>query len=124
MRVEVVGKDATTLAVDVLALKYAQARYGLDERVYQRLIDAGHDGTQMSPAPGSFRLVRGARGVSASNVLFVGTKPLSALQYLDLRILARDIMAAVSQALPQARTVALTVHGPNYGLDEPSPLSR
>jgi hypothetical protein len=29
MRIEVVQNDATEIAVDVLALKYAQARFGL-----------------------------------------------------------------------------------------------
>jgi hypothetical protein len=42
MRIEISEDDATSVRVDVLALKYAQARYGLDSYVYERLLEAGH----------------------------------------------------------------------------------
>jgi hypothetical protein len=118
MQIQVLQGDATRIAVDVLALKYAQARYGLDSFVFERLIQAGHNREETSPLPGEYRLLPSPPGISASNVLFVGTESLWSLGYLEIRVLARSILSALNQALPTTKTLAVTVHGPNYGLDE------
>ncbi len=48
MRIEVIVGDATETAGDVLALKYAQAWYGLDKRVADRLRQEGRRDAEMS----------------------------------------------------------------------------
>src|ERR1035441_10100238 len=75
MRIEVVQRDATKIAVDVLALRYAQARFGLDALVFERLIAAGHTSDDLSPLPGEARLVPSPPGLLARKFLFVGTEP-------------------------------------------------
>jgi len=39
--IEIVNNDATTIKGDVLALKFAQARYGIDSFVFKKLRKAG-----------------------------------------------------------------------------------
>jgi hypothetical protein len=66
---------------DVLALKYAQARYGLDAFVYDRLLEAGLKREEMSPKPRNFSKLHSAYGIAANEVLFIGTAHLRDLGY-------------------------------------------
>jgi hypothetical protein len=118
VRIEVVQGDATTIRADVLALKYAQSRYGLDRLVAERLIAAGHSERVMSPNPGGFRLLPGGNGVAARSVLFVGVETLYSFEYKEIRVFARRILAALAGELPDAKTLLVTMHGAGYGLDE------
>lgn len=61
MRIEVLQGDATAVEGDVLALKYAQARYGLDGHVAQRLRDAGYSDAVLTPEPGGASLAPSSR---------------------------------------------------------------
>lgn len=103
---------------DVLALKYAQARYGLDAYVAQRLQEAGHSEGVMSPKPGGFRVLSGPNGVAARRVLFVGVEPLWNFEYQQIRAFARKVLVSLAGELPETRRLVVTVHGPGYGLDE------
>ena len=118
MRVEIIEGDATCMDVDVLALKYAQARYGIDSYVYECLLDSGVKEGRMSPRPGEYSLVPAVPPIGAGAILFVGTETLWALDYPGIRSLARTFLSSLAQAQPQARTIALTLHGANFGLDE------
>lgn len=118
MRIEVLAGDATTVEADVLALKYAQARYGLDAYVAQRLLEAGRTQQMMSPKPGGFRLLPGPEGVAARHILFVGVEPLWEFEYHQIRAFARKVLVSLAGELPAARKLVVTVHGPGYGLDE------
>lgn len=118
MRIEVVEGDATRIQSDVLALKYAQARYGLDSYVSERLFEAGHDQNAMSPRPGEFLVLPGPPGVSSRQVLFMGVEPLWEFRYRQIRAFARKILSALAGELPNTRDIVVTVHGPGYGLDE------
>lgn len=118
MRIEVLAGDATTVEADVLALKYAQARYGLDAHVAQRLLEAGHTQQVMSPKPGGFRVHQGPQGVAARHVLFVGVEPLREFEYHEIRAFARKVLVSLAGELPDTRKLVVTVHGPGYGLDE------
>ena len=117
MRIEVLASDATTVEADVLALKYAQARYGLDAYVAQRLLESGHPQEIMSPKPGGFRILEG-QGVAARHVLFVGVEPLWEFEYQQIRAFARKVLVSLAGQLPDTRRLIVTVHGPGYGLDE------
>lgn len=118
MRIEVLAGDATMVEADVLALKYAQARYGLDAYVAQRLLEAGHTQEVMSPKPGGFRVLPGPEGVAARRILFVGVEPLWEFEYQQIRAFARKVLVSLAGELPATRRLVVTVHGPGYGLDE------
>ncbi len=58
IQIELFPGDALSIETDVLALKYAQGNYGLDEIVSDFLINAGTDRQKLSPKPEEFRIVR------------------------------------------------------------------
>ncbi|NGZ99360.1 MAG: hypothetical protein CV089_25190, partial [Nitrospira sp. WS110] len=118
VRLEIVEADATQFDVDVLAMKYAQAWHGLDASVWERLVEVGHRKDDFSPLPGEYRILDAASSLAAKKLLFVGTEPLWKLGYLEIRVLARTMLSALTESSPNSRTVAVTLHGVNYGLDE------
>lgn len=118
MNVQVTEGDITLAKVDVLALKYAEEHHGVDNLVHKRLLDAGVPDVDMRPARDSFSLVPARNAVGAYEVMFVATAGLPELGYADLRRLARAMLAYLRLARPNVRSVATTVHGPNFGLDE------
>src|SRR5215831_1376732 len=118
MRIQVVKGDATAIKADVLALKYAQDRYGLDRSVADRLLAAGQSERAMSPKPGGFRVLPSCKGVAARHILFVGVETLYSFEYKEIREFARRTLAALAGELPNTKSLLMTVHGPGYGLDE------
>lgn len=118
MKISIVTSDATLVEADVLTLKFAGRRYGLDREVAKRLRQVGIPDEAISPEPGEASLVPSEGCVAARNVLFVGTPPLDALGYADIRVFARETAEHVFRHLPDARTIAGTLHGANNGFDE------
>lgn len=110
--------NALHLPADILALKYAQSFYGVDELVSQRLIGAGHNIDKLQPAPGGFRLIPRVEGIAADHVLFVGVVPLREFYYEEIRAFGYKVLSSLANAAPETRHVVLTLHGPGYGLDE------
>ena len=110
--------DALAIQADVLALKYANTLYGVDRAVAVAL--AGHvpDITERLPKPSEFYVTATGGAIAASNVLFVGVGPLRQFGYGEIRAFARKALEALAGEAPHAVHVALTVHGPGYGLDE------
>jgi hypothetical protein len=115
---DLVVKDATQIDADVLALKYAQANYGLDAMVSAKLIDAGTKSSLIRPKPGVFRLVDSVDGISAEKILFVGVVDLYSFSYADIREFSRRVLASLAGSAPQTARLIMTLHGANYGLDE------
>jgi hypothetical protein len=107
LRVDVESADALTFEADVLALKHAQALYGLDLAVWKAL-----RGTSRELALSADRRLR------AKQVLFLGVTPLSHFGYSEIRDFARRVLATLANEAPATRHLALTIHGPGYGLDE------
>lgn len=118
MRIEVLSGDVTAIEGDVLALKYAQGRYGLDAHVATLLHEAGHPMSVMSPRPGGFRLLPEVKGVAAKRILFVGVEPLGDFRYQQIRAFARKVLLSLASEAPDTKRLVVTVHGPGYGLDE------
>ena len=118
VRIEILHGDATSVEGEVLALKYAQARYGLDAYVAQCLRKAGQPEDVMSPKPGEFGLLSGVSPIAAGHILFVGVEPLWEFGYQEIRVFARRILSLLAGELPRTRRLLVTVHGAGYGLDE------
>ena len=108
--------DALAVDADVLALKYAQAFHGVDRKVSQKLAQVGI--VEISPKPGNFSLVSGNVAVSAHRVLFVGVRDLYGFGYKEIREFSIRVMSLLNTEATPTRTLALTLHGPGYGLDE------
>lgn len=114
--IEVKQADAVTFEADVLALKHAQALYGLDEKVANQLSQASH--SLRLPKPNKFWIVKNPKVVAAKAILFIGVPPIVDFGYGEIRIFARTVLSRLSKEMPSTATVALTLHGVGYGLDE------
>lgn len=112
----VAASDALSFKADVLALKFAQELYGVDLAVYQRL--TGDQPNLSLPELGKFVIHSSRSSVGAANVLFVGVQSLSRFRYAEIRDFGREVLELLAAEEPEARRLALTIHGPGYGLDE------
>lgn len=111
--------DITTFAADVVALKYAQNFYGADLVVANLLGNSNSDLlSQRFPEPGNILLAESQGAVTAPQVLFVGTPSLRHMGYEQVRRFAARALSGLADAAPQTRHIAMTIHGPGFGLDE------
>jgi hypothetical protein len=110
--------DALRTECDVLALKYAQALYGVDAEAVSTLEGAGIYVQPLLPKQDGFRLVPTNGAVAASRLLFVGVSDLRRFDYAGIRAFAMRTLSALAGALPSTKRLNMTVHGVGYGLDE------
>jgi hypothetical protein len=116
VKVEVAPGDALVIDADILALKYAQEFYGVDKQVAQRLQNAGP--LDITPRVGGFRIVSSGGAIAADRVLFVGVPLLYDFGYREIREFSIKVLSSLAGEAPATRVLALTLHGPGYGLDE------
>jgi hypothetical protein len=114
--ISVVHGDVLEFDADVLALKYAQALYGADRAVYERL--SGTKAELRLPKISGFTFIETHGLIEARHVLFVGVKPLREFGYAEIREFGWKTLVSLAGEAPNTRHLALTIHGPGYGLDE------
>lgn len=110
--------DVLDFPCDVLVLKHAQGFYGADGAVATRLsvVEPGIDG--LSLPPNKYRLFSSQGTVTAEQVLFMGVVRLYQFDYGQIRSFARYALRVLLKERPGVSTVAMTMHGIGYGLDE------
>jgi hypothetical protein len=108
--------DVLDFSADVLVLKYAQDLYGADRAVYERLESVSPQPRLPKVSGFTFHDARGS--IAAKHVLFVGVKPLREFGYAEIREFAKKALLSLAGEAPSAKHVAMTIHGPGYGLDE------
>jgi len=118
MDIQVAHGDALETVADVLVLKHAQATYGLDELVVERLEASGGGIRNKLPQPGRVRLFETDGRLAARMVLFVGVVGIDSFEYQAIREFAHRALASLAASNPTAAHVAYTLHGAGYGLDE------
>ena len=116
IEIAVVNGDVLEFEADVLVLKYAQALYGADRAAWGRL-EAVYPDIDL-PEVGDHRVVESEPALSAAQVLFIVVEPLHAFGYAEIREFSRRALSILSGHPAGARHIALTIHGPGYGLDE------
>jgi hypothetical protein len=116
IEVRVVLDDVLGHQADVVVLKHAQALYGVDEVVWERLKANGV--TVAFPPVGSFTIADATGALKAAQVVFLGVESLHAFGYGEIRDFGRRSMTVLAGIDEVIRHVALTIHGPGYGLDE------
>src|SRR5687768_10982406 len=92
--VTVEAGDALEFQADVLALKYAEAFYGVDGAVAQLLSTQYLDFTSLLPKIDDFRLLQSKGLIGCSNVLFIGVKSLGQFGYGEIRQFGRKVLVA------------------------------
>jgi hypothetical protein len=110
--------DVLQFSADVLALKFAQKLYGADLAVAQQLDLSASVLLARLAREGSYYLVDGRGRIGARQALFVGVPPLFHFRYEEIRAFAGRVLEALAEAAPDTRHLAVTIHGPGYGLDE------
>ena len=113
--ITVVCGDITDFVCDVAVLKYAQAFYGADQAVASKVSNYPQN---IKPVPGAFIKIPTEGKIAARQVLFVGVPNLGDFDYEQIRVFSNASLKILTQQMPSARTVAMTMHGVNYGLDE------
>lgn len=116
--IDVIAGDVLSFQTDVLVLKYAQHNYGIDEIVSDFLVDGGCDRLELSPRPDEFRIVDSKNGIDAKKILIMGVVELYQFEYRQIRDFARNALSILAQNDSNIESIAFTLHGANYGLDE------
>jgi hypothetical protein len=98
------------VAADLLVLKHADGFYGADKAVAKILGFNGHIKV------GDSRFFLG-KGVAAQEVVFLGVGPLGDFRYARIQEFGSRAIKLVRQHHRPIQHLALTVHGPGYGLD-------
>jgi hypothetical protein len=119
VKIEIVEGDVLEFAADVLALKYAQHYYGSDAAVSERLVKK-EKATEhaLQPQPGKWVWVEPGKALPSKRVLFVGVPPLIKFGYTEIAEWATQALAICGRDYPDAEHIAITLHGPGFGLDE------
>ncbi|MEJ1961544.1 MAG: M17 family peptidase N-terminal domain-containing protein [Gammaproteobacteria bacterium] len=110
--------DALSFEADVLVLKYADTVHGLDREVFLQLSEARRDIEDFAPAEGESVLIPARGVISATEILVLGVGSLRSFGYQEIRDFGKRALATLAESRPATTSVALTLHGPGYGLDE------
>jgi hypothetical protein len=110
--------DITSFQTDVIVLKYAQAFHGADRMVAERLVSLGIPLNTLQPSSGDYCCASTHGCVSAPHALFIGVAPLYELNYPDIRAFGGRVLEVLATVGPSVRHIAMTIHGPGFGLDE------
>lgn len=104
---------------DVFALLVAQRPYGPTQEIAKQLTHHGAlDSSVIRLEIGEALHVKSHGAIAAGQVLFVGSQPLSRMNYTALSTFAQDVLLQVDKLAPSARSLALIAHGPGFGLDK------
>lgn len=114
----IVQSDIFDIDAEVIALKYAQAYYGVDKKLANSLTQAGIPLSDLQPSVDAYAYVGIAQYARAKHALFVGVPPLMSFDYRAIRHFASHVLYGVNRYAPEATHVCMTIHGAGYGLDE------
>src|SRR5258708_18533697 len=117
VQLNVENGDIRAFKTDVVAVKYAQKFLGADKAVAAAIRQQDTQ-SDIEPPVGSYRLIVTQGAIAAPYALFVGVVNMRAFRYEQIREFAIRALVALSVEVPDVRHVAMTVHGPTYGLDE------
>jgi hypothetical protein len=114
--ISVTCSDIADFVCDVIVLKYAQEFYGADWQIASRI---SNDPVQdIAPRPGQHIILYSKGRIAAKQALFVGVLPLYELGYDGIREFANRAVQILARNMAGVKHIALTIHGPGYGLDE------
>jgi hypothetical protein len=122
IHIEVRHGNVLEYRADVLALKFAQDLYGVDQRVVTLLAESGTRLDSRLPPIGQSLLVGSEGVVAVDDLLFVGVEPLGRFEYGSIREFSRRVLSVLAESRPATRHVAMTLHGRGFGLDEAEAL--
>jgi hypothetical protein len=110
--------DVVDFPCDVLVLKYAQAFFGVDAMVARILRSLPKSSIDITPREDEYSIVPSDGKIAAGHVIFLGVSPLHTFDYKGIRHFAYRSMQILAAEMPFVKTIAMTMHGVGYGLDE------
>lgn len=110
--------DIRSFDADVVALAYAQGFYGPNGAIARTLSESGISYDDMTPQIGDNFYLETHQSIHAPHVLFVGVPHLLKFGYQKIREFSVTVLNFLAQKAPTTRHLAMTIHGPGYGLDE------
>lgn len=114
----IVAGDIRHFEADVISLKHAQGFLGADKAVAQALENVGISRSELECLPNDYRYVDTRGGVQAGYALYVGLPRTIQIDYQQVKEFASRSLLILQSEAPQARHLAMTIHGPGLGLDE------
>jgi hypothetical protein len=114
--IAVVNADVLTVECDVLVLKYAQGFHGTDQKVSKAL--GLSERNDVALAVGKHLRIPTKGKLPCKRVLFVGVPQLWEFGYAEIRQFARSAMEILANEDCEKASIAMTMHGVGYGLDE------
>lgn len=108
--------DILTTVSDVLVLKYAQGFHGADLAVANAL-DLS-ERTDDALTPGKYIRIPTRGKLGCKRVFFIGVPSLWKLGYAEIRRFSKDALTILAEQDCERDSIALTIHGVGYGLDE------
>jgi hypothetical protein len=115
-----VGVDVGNLVryrSDVIALKYQGILAGAAGLVANALGIREPDIRRALPSVGDVHLLAGDGKIGARHALFVHVAPVASFSYDHIREFSSDVLRVLRERVPDARHVAMTVHGVRFGMD-------
>ncbi|HKJ61005.1 MAG TPA: hypothetical protein VKA94_03290 [Hyphomicrobiales bacterium] len=110
MDISVLNLDITQIAADLIVMKHADGFYGADKAVANTI------GFYGQVERGRAIFVSGI-GLVAPEVLFIGVGPLYDFRYREIQAFGTSAVKLSRKHNRPISHLALTIHGPGYGLD-------
>lgn len=109
---------------DVIGVKFARYFQGADKAVAIHLLEGGAIETvdYFKLTETEYLVVETNAAMPAAHVLFVGTPHVRDMNYATIHELAKRTLNVLKDDLPNTRHLAMTIHGPGFGLDESEAL--
>ena len=123
--IKLVEGDVLSVECDVLLVKYAQARLGVDRIVTDVLVNHGLcTEAQVAPKPGEHVVIDTRGHIGPSRVLVIGTPGLHEFDYEAMGEFARTALLTPELERQHCQALATTIHGAGYGLDAQEAVQR
>ena len=118
IKLTIITGNAFNINADVLVMKYAQGLYGLDRSIVRKLFEFDPQIESKLPPPSGYYYTPSKNITETDSLIFIGVPNLSSFLYKEIREFARRSLLSLASEMPKAKKVAMTIHGPGYGLDE------
>src|SRR5262245_56451282 len=117
-RIDIVSQSLEEIDADVIVLKFANSFHGADLTITRLLPALIRQRVAETLESGDAILVEGRKAIRATNILYLPVGALANFDYGAITEFGERSLREISTRLPEARSVAMTIHGPGFGLDE------
>jgi hypothetical protein len=118
VKISLMRGDALLTVADILVLKYAQAPHGLDRTVIRKFAASDNPVDHKLPPSETIYLLTAATSQLQGMCCLLAFPPWISLGTRRFVNFSRNALTFLASLAPGTRSVAITIHGAGYGLDE------